>query len=141
MKTLFTSCYGRSKNLPPDMTQVRTSRGVPDWWKPSKRLEIPGLAPAPTVMNAAKSGAGDWKTMYRRQIEALDAKGNLARLVEMIPDNSVLLCFEANHCDCHRKILAEYLTEKGMATVKEWVTEPVLKPKKAPLIPPQLLLF
>jgi uncharacterized protein (DUF488 family) len=67
----------------------------------------------------AKSGKGDWRSAYRKQLEELHKEGKLAALVAQIEEGAVLLCHEADHLDCHRKVLADYLNELGLAWVKE----------------------
>lgn len=121
MKTLWTACYSRARTIPPEFTQVRTSRGVPRWWTPARRVDAMPLAPNAAVFAAAKA---DWQAAYRRQLDDLYRTGVLERVVASLPDNAVLLCFEVDARECHRSILAAYLVEKGLAVVKEYVAAP-----------------
>jgi len=141
MKTLYTACYGRARALPPDFTQVRTSRGIPEWWHPARRIDALPLAPSPQVMSASKVGR-PWQPIYRQQLELLYRSGVLEKVIDGLPENSVLLCFESDPRDCHRSILAAYLVEKGIATVKEYVAPPLPVPKKpTPPVDAQLFLL
>jgi hypothetical protein len=138
MKTLFTSCYGRAKWFPKGAMQVQTSVGAPPWWQPLRRTLIAEFAPKPWIFAMAKSGKGDWRAAYRQQLEKLHAEGKLAHLVKAIEEGAVLLCHEADHHDCHRKVLADYLNELGLAWVKELDRPGTPEPKK---VDPQLPLF
>ncbi len=130
MKTLWTSCYGRARALPQEFPQVRTSRGIPEWWKPKRRIDAMALAPNQAVFAASNANPPrNWKAMYRTQLDSLWKSGVLERVVSQLPENSVLLCFEANPLDCHRSILAAYLVEKGLATVKEYAPAPAVTKK------------
>ena len=131
MKTLWTACFGRAKAIPPHLYQVRTSRGVPEWWKPAHRIDALPLAPTQAVMAAARAGR-NWQAMYRAQLEALYRSGVLERVIDQLPENAVLLCFEGDPRECHRSILAAYLVEKGLATVKEYETPPAPKKPENP---------
>ncbi len=140
MKTLWTACYGRARALPPDFPQVRTSRGVPEWWKPIRRIDALPLAPDASVFAAAKANPPrNWQAMYRKQLDMLYKSGVLEKVINQLPENAVLLCFEADQRECHRSILAAYLVEKGLAVVKEYVAAPAERPKK-PEDPQGLLL-
>jgi uncharacterized protein YeaO (DUF488 family) len=122
MKTLFTSCYGRSKWFPKGATQVRISCGIPWWWKPTA-FDAIALAPEPPTWAAYKAGK-DWTAPYREQLKRLQTTGDLAALVESLPDGAILLCHEADWTECHRKVLADYLNEKGLAAVTEFERAP-----------------
>ena len=142
MKTLFTACYSHAKTLPPEFPQVRTSRGVPEWWNPKHRIDALPFAPSQAVFAAAKADPPrNWKAAYRAQLDGLFKSGVLERVVSNLPENSVLLCYEHNPLDCHRSILAAYLVEKGLANVKEFTTAPAEQKKPKPPENPQLFLL
>jgi uncharacterized protein (DUF488 family) len=99
---------------------------------------IAEFVPELAIFAMAKSGKGDWRAAYRKQLEDLHQARTLARIVARIPDGAVLLCHEANHCDCHRKVLADYLNELGLARVTELERPGSPGTKKAD---PQMSLF
>lgn len=68
----------------------------------------------------AKRRTGDWRAAYRRQLERLYDSGHLQEIVNSMPENSVLMCYEADEGDCHRKVLGDYINEKGLAVVSEF---------------------
>lgn len=57
------------------------------------------------------------------QIDALHLSGRLEVIVEHLPENAVLLCFEGNPDMCHRGVLSDYLNEKEIADVSEWISK------------------
>jgi hypothetical protein len=78
------------------------------------------FAPIDKVFAMAKANIGDWRLSYRNQILSLEARGRLKQIVDSLPEGAVLLCWEGDHCECHRKVLAEVITELGYADVKEF---------------------
>lgn len=146
MKKLFTCSYSGQAKAPKEMTRVRTSVGCPkgmgdmlfefDLTPESMRKRFQGLPPEP----------GDWKEKYRAQMEKLHAKGTLKKIVDRLPENALLLCYEGRQCDCHRGILASFLVEHGLAEVEEW-TPPTTQPPEKKVVtgtksgPSQMSLF
>lgn len=130
MKHFVTTCYGRVSKLPKGTRLVQTSNGAPDFMSRMGSLFEPDLTPE------AFRNKTDFRVEYPKQLERLYRSGKLQKIVERLPEGAALLCFEADHCDCHRKILAEFLTNKGLAVVSEFV----VPTKVAPVAPvsPQL---
>lgn len=120
MKKLLTTCYSRTRALPPNLYQVQTSRSAPHWWHPQYKRVEPDLAPTNIVFAMAKTKGGDWRKAYRKQLEKLHANGRLKEIIDATPDGAVLLCYESDHNDCHRKVLADFLNAKGLAEVSEF---------------------
>lgn len=121
MKTLFTGCYGHMKHFA-GRPLVRISWGAP-------RVKGLGLIPMTTLawanFKAWKAGAfiGDAlerRADYIKQLDELRASGQLQRIIEALPDNAVLLCWEGDPNDCHRSWLSDYLTQHGLADIKEF---------------------
>jgi len=119
VKHLITTCYGRVSKLPKGTKLVQTSNGAPDFMSRMGSLFEPDLTPE------AFRNKTDFRVEYPKQLERLHRSGKLKQIVDRLPDGSALLCYEKDHCDCHRKILAEYLTSHGLANVTEFqVIEP-----------------
>lgn len=82
-------------------------------------LHLPELAPTQALLDEYKKLKGDWavyatgfrQLMVERQIEATVAREVL--------DGGCLLCSEATPEHCHRRLVAEYLSERwgGVTTV------------------------
>jgi hypothetical protein len=120
MKRLFTSCYNRSKWFGPDAAQVIVSRGVPEWWRPQQSIRLAALAPDNATWAASKTKRRDWREVYREQLDRLHYSGMLKKLIDQVPEGSIMLCHEALQSGCHRGVLADYLNEHGLAAVSEW---------------------
>lgn len=129
MKKLTTTCYGRTRQLPPTVVQVQTSRMAPPYWDAEHKAMVWEFAPTKEILAASKRGE-DWRTMYRWQLTQLASSGRLRELVEGLPDGAVLLCYEGDPKDCHRSILAEFINQTGLAIVTELPFVP--KERKAP---------
>lgn len=73
-------------------------------------VHLPALAPTQPMLDAYKKAGGDWTTYERaflalieeRQIEINTAREQL--------DHGCLLCSEHKPQECHRRLVAEYLT-------------------------------
>ena len=129
MKKLMTTCYGRVRLLPPGALQVQTSRMAPSYWDAQFKAMVWEFAPAREILTAAKRGE-DWRTMYRWQMARLSESGRLHQLIKELPDGAVLLCYEADPCDCHRSILAEIINATLLAEVTEFPFTPRAKKDK-----------
>jgi len=62
----------------------------------------------------------EWRQAYRGELETALANGTLQQALDRLPEGAILLCHEADHCDCHRKVLAEFLNANGLAAVREF---------------------
>jgi uncharacterized protein (DUF488 family) len=82
---------------------------------------VPDLAPSMAILEMSRRNLGDWRDAYQRQLQRLFDSGRLARIVESLPQNAVLMCYERDPRACHRSILARFLTENHLATVKEFI--------------------
>lgn len=121
LKKLLTSCYSRSRHIPPDKTQVQTSRSVPNWWIAERKAMEWDLAPTREIFEMAKKQPGsDWRGAYRKHLQGLYDRGVLAEIVARLPEGSVLMCWEGDCKDCHRGVLAEFLNGVGLASVSEF---------------------
>jgi uncharacterized protein YeaO (DUF488 family) len=143
MKTIHTSYFAVAKNLPEDLSQVAIARYCPAYWVPpgrKRRLYEKRLAPSKELLAGCKAGTiQDWRAVYRQEIEAA---GTIGAIYESLPDRCVLLCWERDWGDCHRKVLWEMLRERFGVEGGEYVlapTEP--KPRKRRSAEPAKTLF
>jgi len=83
-------------------------------------LVVFDLAPTMRIFKMAKSGSPEWVAEYRQQLEHL-AKTTLPAIIEAIPEGAILLCWESDENECHRKILCDFLNETGLAQVVEYM--------------------
>lgn len=106
MKRLWTSYYSATRLLPSDWMQVRISRTAPKWWHPERPGWVPELAPNDAVW--AVRWDSRWEERYEEQLDALRQSGAIAAIIDRLPENAVLLCWEKDHIGCHRTALATY---------------------------------
>jgi uncharacterized protein (DUF488 family) len=72
----------------------------------------PELAPTQDLLNAYKKLKGDWELYEHQFLDLMRSR----RIEEIVPrellDGSCLLCSEEKPHHCHRRLVAEYLSEK-----------------------------
>lgn len=135
-KKFLTTCYSRISKLPTGTRLVQTSNGSPKWLAHVAMTMATDLCPA--AFRIGLEGEA-YEKHYRKQLERLLASGKLKYILDTLPEGSAFLCYEADHNECHRKLLAEFIVEKGLAEVKEFS----LGPQRPPLPPidPQISLL
>lgn len=70
------------------------------------------LAPTKDILDAYKKNGGDWET-YEKQFLQLIAERKIEEKVSTdLLDGGCLLCSEPTPHNCHRRLVAEYLSEK-----------------------------
>lgn len=118
-----------------DALAVSTSRSQPRYKLPYSYRRADELAPNDRVWNA---GTDEWRDLYHDQLDALGPDAVLGRLADLGGGKPVIvLCFEKDRADCHRGVLAEWLSARAGLTVPE------LRPGDLPARPdaPQPSLF
>lgn len=75
-------------------------------------VHLPELAPTQDILDAYRKNKGDWET-YERDFLALMGERKVEEtLSRETLDNACLLCSEEKPECCHRRLVAEYLSEK-----------------------------
>ena len=70
------------------------------------------LAPTQDILDAYKKNGGDWAT-YEQQFIALLVQRRVEDIIDRkLIDGGCLLCSEPTPEYCHRRLVAEYLSEK-----------------------------
>ena len=110
-QAIFTSCYGRLKVIPADVTPVCISRGKPVWFKGPSYLD---LAPTREML---KMSLDDYNVNFDQILARLDPR-KVAEDMAAIASRVALLCWEAPGLCCHRRRVAEWL-EQGLGIVVE----------------------
>jgi uncharacterized protein (DUF488 family) len=112
MKHFFTSYYARVKNHP---KSISISIRPPYYFKGSHYLP---LAPSAELLLDYKKGIVDdagYTKRFMRELSTLDPH----KVVEDIPNGSILLCYEGLDKFCHRHIVAEWLhTSTGVSVME-----------------------
>jgi uncharacterized protein (DUF488 family) len=109
---LKTSCF---KNYTGDMGVAICLYSPIDW----DGMQFPALAPTKDIFYAKKSGKIDEKEYERRYRNEVLSKLDPQQIYNMFKNN-VLLCWEDKSNFCHRKIVAQWLTENTGFKVPEW---------------------
>lgn len=86
------------------------------------------LAPPKSLLQQIKAGAIDYDTefvpLYRMHLNRLGIN-EVKNLLSAHGDNLVLLCYEKDHNECHRKVLAEFLREHGVQVQEHGHISPI----------------
>lgn len=126
---LYTTYISNMRNLP-EGKMVLITRWAPKSLDLSKFDDAtwePILAPSDSLLASYKNGAMTKIEMLNKYKEYLDS--NLATndlilsLVEEIKEgkNVFLICYEKDVFDCHRSVLAQYISEKYNIPWKEFI--------------------
>ncbi|MBY0077924.1 hypothetical protein H7K13_23640 [Priestia aryabhattai] len=107
---IYTSNYASIKKLPAHLTPVSISVGVPKWFKGAvdKRL-----APTWVMMKKPREV---YDSMFADALSKLDAE----RVLNQLPENPVLLCYESHNDWCHRRMVAEWFENELGIVVPEY---------------------
>lgn len=124
MKKIYTSNYARHGNNP---LAIGISLTVPDWYE-GKRLKY--LAPKSDMISKIKRTEENYnqRKYTRDYLDILKARNvNAERLLDLLPDGALLLCYESPADFCHRHILADWIERKTGIVVREWKNEKELE--------------
>ena len=75
-------------------------------------IHEPLLAPTQDILTAFRKMKGDWGTYEHRFLDLMDQRKIDERLSPDFFHNGCLLCSEAKHHHCHRRLVVEYLQER-----------------------------
>ncbi|MCH7692478.1 MAG: DUF488 domain-containing protein [Proteobacteria bacterium] len=72
----------------------------------------PLLAPTQDILTAFKKMKGEWSEYEKRFLDLMERRKIDERLDPGLFDQACLLCSEAEPHHCHRRLVAEYLTDR-----------------------------
>ena len=75
-------------------------------------LYLPDLAPTKDMMDEYKKNRGDWSVYENRFLGLLSERKAEHCISKKLLDNGCLLCSEDKPDNCHRRLVAEYLSKK-----------------------------
>jgi uncharacterized protein (DUF488 family) len=75
-------------------------------------IHILDLAPTQDILDDYKKQKGDWETYEHKFLELMKVRQIEEKLSPDILDGGCLLCSEAKPHNCHRRLVAEYLSDK-----------------------------
>jgi len=138
---IYTSYFGNLKNL--KMETFSIARYSPQWYA-GERLSC--LMPSSVLLKKSRNEnmplEGEYEKLY---IAELDSKKNeIKREIEKISKNKdiVLLCYEKDENECHRKLAGKYLAFLGFDVEGEFKKNDILlKNKKNIIEDMQLYIF
>ncbi len=117
MKKIYTSNYARHGNNP---LAIGISLTVPDWYE-GERLAY--LAPKSDMVGKIKKGEENYnqRKYTREYLDLLKVRNvNAKRLIDSLPDGTLLLCYESPNDFCHRHILADWVERLSGFIITEW---------------------
>lgn len=130
---IYTSYFGKVKKIPEYMVPVSIAASTPKWFVNSGGKAFHTLAPRFSLVMDYKNkeiDTSEYTEKYSKQLADLDPKEIVDELTDIFkfaheglptgvsvasnPDASVvLLCYEKPEDFCHRKLVADWLTENG----------------------------
>lgn len=124
MKKIYTSNYARHGNNP---NAIGISLTVPDWYE-GKRLQ--SLAPRSDMVGKIKKGSANYnqRKYTREYLDVLKGrKIDPQKLIDSLPDGTLLLCYESPGDFCHRHLLTEWVERHTGFIITEWKNEKELE--------------
>lgn len=95
---------------------VAITNSVPMWYKGRVYKKLAPPAWAVFTAREGKLSDEEFTEVYRRYLDTL----NWDEVFSELPEDAVLLCYEAPYQFCHRHVLAEYLLERFGLVVPEF---------------------
>jgi uncharacterized protein (DUF488 family) len=75
-------------------------------------IHVLDLAPTQEILDEYKKQKGDWETYENKFLELMRFRQIEEKISPDILDGGCLLCSEAKPHNCHRRLVAEYLSDK-----------------------------
>lgn len=126
-KTIYTSNYARIKSFTkeyPDATIIAISCWVARWHKGAVHQQRLDLAPTWEIVRAIQNDEINWEQYESAYLDLLkERKVNAHKLLDDLPNNTFLLCFESPTDQCHRFTLSDWVYEQTGVRIPEWQTE------------------
>jgi hypothetical protein len=117
MKTIFTSNYSRHGS---SRSAIGISYKRPQYFSGAMMFI---LAPNRDDVIAIRNQQIDQREYTKRYIETLKSRQlNPQYIIDLIPNNAILLCFEPPGEFCHRRVLAEWLRLHTGINIEEIAT-------------------
>jgi uncharacterized protein (DUF488 family) len=77
-----------------------------------KYIHVLDLAPTKDILDEYKKNKGDWNVYEKKFLQLISKRQIEKKVSTEILNNSCLLCSEAKPHHCHRRLVAEYLSNK-----------------------------
>jgi hypothetical protein len=117
-KTIYTSNYARKGS---DPNAYAISAGPPKWYAGKQIKEV---APSWDIVMDYKAGVMSKDEYVEAYVGLLQLRRvNPHKLIDSLPDNSYLLCYESPKDFCHRQVLSAWIEYHTNASIEEWKNE------------------
>lgn len=80
-------------------------------------VHLPLLAPTQEMLDEYKKGGGDWDLYERRFLALMESRSIEDEVSRDLVEDSCLLCSEDKPHHCHRRLVAEYLSDRWGGTL------------------------
>lgn len=114
-KYIQTSNYARNGNNP---NSIAISYSCPKWYTGRQMVS---LAPTWDLISGYKGGnvsEVDYTNIY---LKTLQTRGLTPQsILEFVPNDAILLCYESPSDFCHRRVLAEWIRLNTGIEIPEW---------------------
>lgn len=102
---------------------VATSVWVARWHRNTIHEQRLDLAPTWEIVDAIKNNKITWEEYDKAYLALLkERKINAKQLINELPNNTFLLCFESPTDRCHRHLLSNWIHEQTGFKITEWKT-------------------
>jgi len=75
-------------------------------------LHLPQLAPTQEMLDIYRKAKGGWPNYEKQFLELMSQRGIETELQKDVIDGGCLLCSEEKPEHCHRRLVAEYLSDR-----------------------------
>jgi uncharacterized protein (DUF488 family) len=75
-------------------------------------FHMPMLAPTKDILDEYKKNGGDWSTYERKFVDLVKSRKIESTITREVLSGACLLCSEPTPHHCHRRLVAEYLSDK-----------------------------
>jgi len=139
-KNIQTSNYARCGGNP---DALGISYSSPQWFAGCR---LPLLAPEWSMVDSIRKGLmteKEYTVNYINLIKSRRSSGKLSAemIYYLLPENSILLCYESPNEFCHRRILAEWIKIETGFIIPEWKNEKEEKAEGQKVVVDSLLNF
>ena len=118
---IFTTYFSKVSRLPAGIVPVSISLWPPRGWT---GCAMPSLAPSKSILTEYKNNP-DWPRYVDRFQSEILARRDPAQILAQLQQltggrDAALVCFEREPAQCHRSLVAQWLSANGAGEIKEW---------------------
>lgn len=99
------------------MHAISIAVGFPKGWNPHRRYPL--LTPSIELLLAFQKGNVTWEEYVEEYQEKILKPLNPMEVVRNLGKNAILVCWERSNITCHRKLVADWITQYTGIVVTE----------------------